>query len=145
MDNFPMSSLNKIKCWYTEEEFLFAFLKALVSVLNRILSIKPSDHLSWIFVEAMLPESIELKCVFITFCTSFNSRQSYCNNIEAIEQIYTELDNVRQLWQNTENWDKLVYNPYFKISETEKIFGEKYNNYVTSNTWSSCYVWCFIS
>ena len=34
------------------------------------------------------------------------------------------------LWFNTENWVKSLNFPHFKISENEKIFGEKHNDHL---------------
>ena len=52
------------------------------------------------------------------------------NNLETIEHIYIDCDNVAQFWRNTENWVRQLYNPQFKISDTGKIFEEKFNTYV---------------
>ena len=52
----------------------------------------------------------------------------FCNQIETIEHIYLECPNAIDIWQKTENWVKSLHYPHFKISEIEKIFGEKYNN-----------------
>ena len=51
----------------------------------------------------------------------------FCNAKETIEHIYLECPNVIRLWQDTENWVKSLNYPHFKISDTEKFFGEKYN------------------
>ena len=40
-----------------------------------------------------------------------------------------ECPNAIHLWQETEIWVKSLHYPHFKISDTEKIFGEKYNNH----------------
>ena len=53
----------------------------------------------------------------------------FCNETETIEHIYMECPNVIQSWQQTENWVKCLQYPHFKISDSEKIFGEKYNNH----------------
>ena len=49
----------------------------------------------------------------------------FCHNIETIEHIYIECENVTELWNNTEKWVRRLYSPHFKISDTEKVFGEK--------------------
>ena len=40
-----------------------------------------------------------------------------------------ECPNAIYLWQETEDWVKSLNYPHFKISDTEKIFGEKCNNH----------------
>ena len=52
----------------------------------------------------------------------------YCGITETIEHVYLECPNVIDLWQETEGWVKRLHFPHFKISEVEKIFGEKYSN-----------------
>ena len=55
----------------------------------------------------------------------------YCNTIETIEHVFIECRNVRQLWQRTEKWVRLLHNPPFKISDTGlQIFGEKQSDYI---------------
>ena len=54
----------------------------------------------------------------------------YCNNTETIERVYIECLNVRELWQNTEYWVTLLHYPQFKISDTQELFGEKFNDYI---------------
>ena len=54
----------------------------------------------------------------------------YCNNTETIEHVYIECVNARQLWQDIENWVRILHCPQFIISYTEKLFGEKYNDYI---------------
>ena len=56
-----------------------------------------------------------------------NPNCQFCNAQETIEHIYLECPNVIRIWQDTENWVKSLNYPHFKISDTEKIFGEKYN------------------
>ena len=51
----------------------------------------------------------------------------FCNDMETIEHVYIECPNAIQLWQDTENWVKRLHYPHFKISDTEKVFGEKYD------------------
>ena len=51
-----------------------------------------------------------------------------CNIVEAIEHVYIECDNFRKLWNTTENWVRTMYNPHFKIPDSEKTVGEKYND-----------------
>ena len=53
----------------------------------------------------------------------------YCNSTETIEHVYIECAYARQLWRDTENWVRILHYPHFKISDTEKIFGEKYNDH----------------
>ena len=48
----------------------------------------------------------------------------FCNDLETIEHVYIECPNAIHLWQETENWVKTLHYPHFKISDTEKIFGE---------------------
>ena len=50
----------------------------------------------------------------------------YCNSTETIEHVHIECANARQLGRDTENWVRILQYPHFKISNTEKIFGEKY-------------------
>ena len=52
----------------------------------------------------------------------------FCNHIETIEHIYLECPNAINIWYEVENWIRSIQYPHFKISDTEKIFGEKYNN-----------------
>ena len=52
----------------------------------------------------------------------------FCNQIETIEHIYLECPNVIYIWHEVEKWIRSMQFPHFKISDTEKIFGEKYNN-----------------
>ena len=52
----------------------------------------------------------------------------FCNQIETIEHIYLDCPNTIHIWQEVEKWIKSLHYPHFKISDTEKIFGEKYNN-----------------
>ena len=52
----------------------------------------------------------------------------FCNQIETIEHIYLDCPNIIHIWQEVEKWIKSLHYPHFKISDTEKIFGEKYNN-----------------
>ena len=54
----------------------------------------------------------------------------FCNAQETIEHVYIECPNVIRLWQDTENWVKTLNFPHFKISDTEKIFGEKFNDHL---------------
>ena len=54
----------------------------------------------------------------------------FCDEPETIEHVYLECPNAVNLWLNTENWVKSLNFPHFKISENEKIFGEKYNNHL---------------
>ena len=54
----------------------------------------------------------------------------FCDEPETIEHVYLECPNAVNLWFNTENWVKSLNFPNFKISENEKIFGEKYNNHL---------------
>ena len=54
----------------------------------------------------------------------------YCGKIETIEHVYLECPNVLNLWQESEIWVKSLHYPHFKISENEKIFGEKYNDHI---------------
>ena len=53
----------------------------------------------------------------------------FCNELETIEHVYMECPNAIHLWQETENWVKSLSYPDFRISDIEKIFGEKYNNH----------------
>ena len=53
----------------------------------------------------------------------------FCNELETIVHVYMECPNAIHLWQETENWVKSLHYPHSKISDTEKIFGEKYNNH----------------
>ena len=53
----------------------------------------------------------------------------FCNELETIENIHMECPNAIHLWQETENWVKSLHYPHLKIPDTEKIFGEKYNNH----------------
>ena len=46
----------------------------------------------------------------------------FCNMTETIEHVYAV-----QLWHQTEDWHQYLH---FKISENEKIFGEKYNDHM---------------
>ena len=52
----------------------------------------------------------------------------YSNNTDTIEHVYIECFNARQLWQDIENWVRLLHYPQFEISDTEKLFGEKHND-----------------
>ena len=52
----------------------------------------------------------------------------FCDNLETIEHIYVECPNSVRLWHDTENWVKGLNYPHFKISDNEKIFGEKHND-----------------
>ena len=54
----------------------------------------------------------------------------FCDEPETIEHVYLECPNAVNLWFNTENWVKNLNFPHFKISDNEKIFGEKYNNHL---------------
>ena len=54
----------------------------------------------------------------------------FCPNIETIEHIYTECENVIELWKNTEKWVRRIYSPHSEISDTEKIFGERNSGYI---------------
>ena len=54
----------------------------------------------------------------------------YCGTTETIEHVYLDCPNVVNLWQELESWVKSLHFPHFKISENEKIFGEKYNNHI---------------
>ena len=52
----------------------------------------------------------------------------FCDIPETIEHIYLECVNAIQLWSKTENWIKNLGYHHFKISDIEKIFGEKHND-----------------
>ena len=54
----------------------------------------------------------------------------FCGLTETIEHVYLKCPNVVALWQEIEGWVKSLHFPHFKISEIEKIFGEKYNNHI---------------
>ena len=54
----------------------------------------------------------------------------YCNNLETIEHVYIECANVRQLWSDTENWLRNLHYTHFKISDFEKLFGERFNDHL---------------
>ena len=53
----------------------------------------------------------------------------FCDETETIEHIYG-VSQCNILWQKAENWVKSLQYPHFKISDTEKIFGEKYSNHL---------------
>ena len=52
----------------------------------------------------------------------------FCNHIETIEHIYLECPNAIYIWHEVEKWIRSIQYPHFKISDIEKIFGEKYDN-----------------
>ena len=54
----------------------------------------------------------------------------YCNKTETIEHVGIECVIARQLWQDVESLVRKLHYPQFKISDTEKHFGEKYNDYI---------------
>ena len=54
----------------------------------------------------------------------------FCDDPETIEHIYVECPNAESLWHDTEKWVKGLNYPHFKISENEKIFGEKHNDHL---------------
>ena len=53
----------------------------------------------------------------------------FCNELETIEHVYMKCPNAIHVWQETENRVKSLHYQHFNISDTEKIFGEKYNNH----------------
>ena len=53
----------------------------------------------------------------------------YCNNTDTIEHVVIECINARQLWQDVGNWVRILHYPQIRILDTEKLFGEKHNDY----------------
>ena len=49
---------------------------------------------------------------------------------ESIEHAYIECENVKGVWKATDDWVRLIYDSHFKMSDIEKIFGDKGNNRV---------------